>query len=94
MKFIIEIPDEELTQEIKKIIAGKFAGEAYECYEKRELRKMYREVIKELIYEPTLKAEIINSTIKQAANQIRVKAVPILTQKLIDNEENGGDGRI
>ena len=85
MKFTIEIPDEELKQEIKKILAGRFARESYDCYEKRELKRMYREFIKEMIYEPKLKAEIINSTINQAANQIRVKAVPILTQKLMDD---------
>ena len=87
MKFTIEIPEKELTQEIKKVIAGSFAGQAYDCFEKQELKRMYREVIKEMVYEPTLKAEIINSTINQAANQIRVKALPILAQTLIDDEK-------
>lgn len=87
MKFTIEIPEKELTQEIKKVIAGSFARQAYDCFEKQELKRMYREVIKEMVYEPTLKAEIINSTINQAANQIRVKALPILAQTLIDDEK-------
>ena len=90
MKLTIEIPDEELKQEIKKILAGRFAIESYDCYEKRELKRMYKEFIKEMIYEPTLKAEIINSTINQAANQIRVKAMPILTQKLMDDATKEG----
>ncbi|MGN0163521.1 MAG: hypothetical protein ACI4EA_08100 [Candidatus Ornithomonoglobus sp.] len=90
MKFTIEIPDEELTQEIKRVIAEKFARESFAAYEKRELKRMYREVIKEMIYEPTLKAEIINSTINQAASQIRVKAVPILAQKLMDDAAKEG----
>ena len=87
MKFTIEIPEEELTQQIKEVIAGSLAKQAYACYERRELKRMYREVIKEMVYEPTLKAEIIDATIEQAANQIRVKALPILTQKLMDNKK-------
>ena len=87
MKFTIEIPEEELTQKIKEVIAGSFARQAYDCYERRELKRMYRVVIKEMVYEPTLKAEIIDATIEQAANQIRVKALPILTQNLMDNKK-------
>lgn len=87
MKFTIEIPDEELTQEIKSIIAGRFAIEAYEVYEKRELKKMYREVIKELIYEPKTKSEIINSTVQVAAHEIRRKGLPMLADKLMEESE-------
>ena len=87
MRFTIEIPDEELRKKIKEVIAARLALSAYENYETRELKRMYREVIKEMIYEPALKAEIINSTVNKAANQIRSKAIPILTQKLMTTEE-------
>ena len=87
MRFTIEIPDEELREKIKEVIAARLARSAYENYETRELKLMYRVVIKEMIYEPALKAEIINRTVNQAASQIRSKAIPILTQKLVATAE-------
>lgn len=84
MKITIEIPEEEIKEDVKRIIAAEIAKSAYASYQSRELRKMYRDIIKELIYEPKLKAEIINSTVNQAAREIRNRSVPVLTQKLID----------
>lgn len=87
MKYEIDIPEEELRKEIRDIIARRFAQNAYTTYEERELKRMYREVIKEMIYEPTLKANIIESVVNQAARHISNKAIPLLKGMMKEEQE-------
>ena len=80
MIFTIEIKDEELAeyilQEDKSLImqGGYKVGRSFE--------RVYRKLIKEMIYEPKLKEEIISRTVDQAAKEI-------MRRSTITNKESG-----
>lgn len=80
MKYTIEIPEEELKEAVLKFVADEIAR-TY-SYEGRIFKKIYGEVIKEMIYKPEIKEEIINRVVDQAASEIRRKAIPQIIEKL------------
>lgn len=85
MKITIEIPDKEIKEEIKSYMVREFTAGALAS---RRLIKECQEVVKQMIYEPELKAKIIDNAVKKAAHEIRRKGMPILANELMENEEN------
>lgn len=85
MKITIEIPDEEIKEEIKSHMVRKITAEAWEA---RRFIKECQEVVKQMIYEPELKAKIIDNAVKKAAHEIRRKGMPILANELMEDKEN------
>ena len=82
MKITIEIPDEELRECVKDTVVKKIL-ENNTWGSGREFRREYREIIKELIYQPDIKQGIIDSVTDKAAEEIRKKGMPVLMEKLI-----------
>lgn len=44
-------------------------------------------IIREMIYEPKLKEEIIDKTVNATAHEIRRKGMPILANKLLESKD-------
>lgn len=82
MKVIIEIPDGELRECVKDAVVKKIL-EDNTWGSGKEFRREYREIIKELIYQPDIKQGIIESVTTKAAEEIRKKGMPVLMEKLI-----------
>lgn len=87
MKFTIEITEDELKECLLEVIKKKLSSEHY--YDSRVFKKTYGDVIKEVIYEPKTKEEIINKTIDQAAKEIKRKAMPLLTNRIFGEDSEG-----
>lgn len=87
IKLKIEIPDEEIKEEIKRRIVEKIMGDNRWNTDKRIFRKEYGEIIKEMIYRKDIKEDIINRTVNVAADEIRRKAMPILSERLFGGTE-------
>ena len=85
MKITIEIPDEELKEIIKERMVREITAEAWGS---RRFLKECREAVKEMIYEPKLKAQIIDKAVNVAAHEIRRKGMPILANKLLESEDD------
>ena len=86
MKKIIAISDEEIKERVLQVVANEISKEY--SFEGRMFKKMYSDTIKELIYEPKLKEEIINRTVDQATAEIRKKAMPVLSERLFGGERS------
>jgi len=85
MKFVVEIPDDEIKDSVLRAVANEIT-KTY-SFEGRIFKKAYGEVIKEMIYKPDIKEDIINRTVKQAAAEIRRKALPKITEQLFGGEK-------
>ena len=81
MKITIEIPDGEIRECLKDKIVREIMSENSLGYGSR-FRKEYKEVIKELIYQPDIKQDIIEMATKEAAYELRRKGMPVLMEKL------------
>lgn len=84
MKFTIEITENELKECLLEVIKKKLSNE--HSLDSRVFKKYYSEVIKEMIYEPNLKKEIIDRTVNKAAKEIQRKAMPIITANLFKED--------
>lgn len=82
MKITIDIPDEELKERIMEQMVREITAEAWQS---RHFLKECRETVKEMIYEPKLKAEIIDKAVNAAAHEIRRKGMPILANKMMED---------
>ena len=85
MKINIEISDDEIEQMIKTAIQEKvlewFKEEVNKYYSfHRYFEKEYKETVKEMLYEPELKQQIIDKAIMEAAFEIKKKGIA----KLLD----------
>lgn len=85
MKINIEISDDEIEQMIKTAIQEKVTEWFKEEINKyssfrRYFEKEYKETIKEMLYEPELKQQIIDKAVKEAAFEIKKKGIA----KLLD----------
>ena len=85
MKINIEISDNEIERMIKSAIQDKVTEWFKEEINKyssfhRYFEKEYKETIKEMLYEPELKQEIIDKAVKEAALEIKRKGIA----KLLD----------
>lgn len=89
MKFVVEIPDDEIKNRVLQAVADEIT-KTY-SFEGRIFKKAYGEVIKEMIYKPEIKQDIINRTVKQAAAEIRKKALPIVTEQILGERLFGGE---
>lgn len=87
IKLKIEIPDEEIKEEIKRRIVDKIMDDNRWSKDRRIFHKEYGEVIKEMIYRKDIKEDIINRTVNLAADEIRRKAMPILSERLFGGTE-------
>ena len=87
MKFTIEITENELKECLLEVIKKKLSSEYY--FDSRVFKKTYGDVIKEVIYEPKTKEEIIKKTIDQAAKEIKKKAMHLLTNRIFGEDSEG-----
>ena len=85
MKITIEIPDEEIKKAIKDVLVRQIMSRETWSSGAR-FRKEYRESIKELIYSPEIKAEIIEKATKEAAYELRRNGMPVLMDKVMGKE--------
>ena len=81
MQITIDIPDEEIKECLKAKIVSEIMSENSFGYGAR-FRKEYKEMIKELIYQPEIKQNIIEMAVKEAAYELRRKGMPLLIEKL------------
>lgn len=85
MKITVEIPDEEIRQAVKDVIVRQIMnGNGWDSGSR--FRKEYKEIIKELIYSPEIKADIIERATKEAAYELRRKGMPVLMDKVMGKE--------
>lgn len=89
MKFVVEIPDDEIKNSVLQAVADEITKN--NSFEGRIFKKTYGEVIKEMIYKPEIKQDIINRTVKQAVAEIRKKALPIVTEEILGERLFGGE---
>lgn len=85
MKINVEISDNEIEQMIKSAIQDKVTEwlkdeiNKYPSF-RRYFEKEYKETIKEMLYEPELKQQIIDKAVKEAVLEIKRKGIT----KLLD----------
>lgn len=82
MKITIEIPDEEIRECVKKTLVNEILNENFGSGAR--FRKEYRDVIKELIYQPDIKQSIIDEATDKAAYEFRRKGMSLLMQKVAE----------
>lgn len=80
MEFKIEIPEEKIQEAVLNAVADEITR-TY-SYEGRIFKKIYGEIIKEMIYKPEIKEEIISRVVAQSASEIRRKSIPLIIKKL------------
>lgn len=86
MKLAIEIPDEEITAEVKKIVTEKLAHELYKgWYAGREYRRDIKEVVREVIKAD--KDNLADRAVAAAAKSIENSAIKKLMNQLADGEK-------
>ena len=81
MKITIEIPDEEIKESIKKAVVDRIIKEN-SWGSGRMFRKEFETIIKEMIYDPETKKDIIDKATSKAADEIRKKGMPLFMQKM------------
>ena len=91
MKITSEIPDDELKEALKAELVHRIVRDNSMGGDRRVFRREYRKIVKEMIYQPDIKADIIQQTVESAAAEIRRKAMPELMKQLLaggvkDNE--------
>lgn len=86
MKITIEIPDEEIKEALKEKVIDMIVNDNRWGSDGRAFRREYSDIVKEMIYKPEIKNDIINRTIDIAAQEIRRKAMPKLFGKMMENE--------
>ena len=87
MKITVEIPDEELKEALKKEIVAMIMSDNSWRSDTRVFRKEYKEIIKEMIYKPEIKNDIIERTVNIAADEIRRKAMPLLAKEVFKQND-------
>lgn len=87
MKITIEIPDEEIKEALKEKVIDMIVNDNRWGSDGRAFRREYSDIVKEMIYKPEIKNDIINRTIDIAAQEIRRKAMPKLFGKMMEDGE-------
>ena len=67
MKITIEIPDEEIKETLKERVVSLIVDDNRWGSDRRAFRREYSDIVKEMIYKPEIKNDIINRTIDVAA---------------------------
>lgn len=88
MKITIEIPDEETKEALKERVVSLIVDDNRWGSDRRAFRREYSDIVKEMIYKPEIKNDIINRTIDVAAQEIRRKAMPKLFGKIMEDAAN------
>ena len=88
MKFEIEIPDEELKKAVKESVIKAIHDTTYRG-DYRKFEKLYRDMVKEMLYEPETKKMLIDQAVNVAAHEIRRKAMPGLFDALMKGKQEG-----
>lgn len=88
MKFEIEIPDEELKAVVMKSVISSIHDTTYRG-DYRKFEKLYRDMVKEMLYEPETKKMLIDQAVNVAAHEIRRKAMPGLFDALMKGKQEG-----
>ena len=86
MKITIEIPDDELKEALKAELVHRIVEDNSWHSDRRAFRKEYGQIVKEMIYQPDIKADIIQRTVEGAAAEIRRKAMPVLMKQLLGQD--------
>lgn len=87
MKFTIEIPDEEIKECVKDKVAEMLHNDNRWGSDRRAFRHEYSDIIKEMIYKPEIKNDIIDKTVAMAAEEIRRKGLPKLMKEIMGVKE-------
>ena len=86
MKFEIDIPDEELKKAVKESVIKAIHDTTYRG-DYRKFEKLYRDMVKEILYEPETKKMLIDQAVNVAAHEIRRKAMPGLFGALMNGKQ-------
>lgn len=87
MKFTIEIPDEEIKECVKEKVAEILLNDNRWGSDRRAFRHEFSDIIKEMIYKPEIKNDIIDRTVAMAAEEIRRKGMPKLMKEIMGLKE-------
>ena len=91
MRFEIEIPDEELKNAVKETVIKAIHDTTYRG-DYRKFEKLYRDMVKEMLYEPETKKMLIDQAVNVAAHEIRRKAMPGLFDALMKGKQEANCG--
>lgn len=83
MKFTIEIPDEEIKECVKEKVAEILLNDNRWGSDRRAFRHEFSDIIKEMIYKPEIKNDIIDRTVAMAAEEIKRKGMPKLMKEIM-----------
>lgn len=78
MKIEIEIPDEEITQCIKQLIAQRIVGDKF-SYDRNFYKREIAQAIRDVIYAD--KENIVNMTVNRASTEVKSKAIRKLLEE-------------
>ena len=87
MKITLEIDDNELADLVKQALVEKLAGEARKGFDYTALRRIYADAVKEVVYDPKVKAEVIETATTKAAKEIRAKGMKQIFSKVMEVDE-------
>lgn len=91
MRIEFEIDDNEILEMAKEKAANELAKKIFSFYlEGRVVRQCFYDVAKKILYEPAIKKKLMENAVKQAAAEIRRKAMPFL-QDEIKREKNNAN---
>ncbi len=87
MKIDIEISDKEIEQMVANAVQAKVNEWFKEELDRhstfrRFFEKQYKETVKEMIYDPELKQQIIDKAVKEAAYELRRKGMNKLLEEV------------
>ena len=88
MRFEIDIPDEELKIAVKETVIKAIHDTTYRG-DYRKFEKLYRDMVKEMLYEKETKKMLIDQAVNVAAHEIRRKAMPGLFDALMKGKQEG-----
>lgn len=88
MKFEIDIPDEELKKVVKESVINAIHDTTYRG-DYRKFKMLYKDMVKEMLYEPETKKMLIDQAVNEAAHEIRKKAMPGLFDALMKGKQEG-----
>ena len=83
MKIEVEIDDNEILEMAKEKAANELAKRLFSFYsDGRMARQCFYDVAKKILYEPATKKKLMENVVKQAAAEIRRKAMPFLQDEI------------
>ncbi len=88
MKIEIEFSEQDIN-DVKESVKQLLAERMFIAYSSEgvDFRRAVESAVKEVMYEKTMKAKLIDMTVKRASAEIKRKALPLLANELLEREK-------